>query len=413
MRRPSSKIKIKTLRLYRPHPGQKLLHDSTARFRVAACGRRWGKTLAATAEMTRHAWEAPGSLSFWVAPVLRQSSIAFDLVRKGMPEGAVTEIHKTEKRVTLINGSSLEFRSAEIPENLRGFGIDFLVVDEAAFLPRGLWEEVLRPALADREGRALLIGTPKGKNWFYRAFARGRDRREPNWESFTFPTGDNPYIKPVEIEDARRSLPEAVFRQEYLAQFVDDGSSVFPGIDRIVGGDLAEPKKDERYTAGLDIARSRDYTVLTILDGKGSLVYFDRFQETSWGVMKRRVVSALSRYNRAHAWVDSTGVGDPILEDLMRMGASCRGYKFTNESKAALVENLILAVDERRITIPPIQELIDELVIFEAANLPGGGISYGAPSGYHDDCVISLALAAWGIKGVRVSQSDFTKTVGF
>jgi hypothetical protein len=129
--------------------------------------------------------------------------------------------------------------------------------------------------------------------------------------------------------------------------------------------------------------------------------------------MKRRAAAALRRYNRAPVWVDSTGVGDPILEDLMRMGVSCRGYKFTGESKAALVENLILAVDERRVTIPPIQELIDELVIFEAKNLPGGGVSYGAPGGYHDDCVISLALAVWGTRGVRVGQSDFMPTIGF
>jgi hypothetical protein len=405
--------KIRRLRLYRPHPGQKALHESSARFRVAACGRRWGKTLAATAEMIRHAWESPGSLAFWVAPVLRQSMIAFDLVKRGMPPGALAEIHKVDRRITLVNGSSVEFKSAEIPENLRGFGIDFLVVDEAAFLPRGLWEEVLRPALSDREGRALFIGTPKGKNWFFRLFARGRDSRQGNWESFTFPTSSNPFIKADEIDDARRSLPEAVFAQEYLARFVDEGAGVFSGINDITTGRLADPVPGAHYTAGLDIGRHRDYTVLTILDAEGSLVYFDRFSRTTWGVMKRRTASALRRYNRAAAWVDSTGVGDPVLEDLIRMGAACRGYRFTNESKSALIENLIMMIDERRIAIPPVQELVDELTLFEARNLPGGGISYSAPLGYHDDCVISLALAAWGVRGGRVSQSDFIRTLGF
>ncbi len=405
--------KIKRLRLYRPHAGQRSLHESEARFRVAACGRRWGKTVAATAEMIRHAWQKPGSLSFWVAPVLRQSTIAFDLVRRGMPRGAVAEIHKVDRRVRLVNGSVIEFKSAEIPENLRGFGIDFLVVDEAAFLAGELWEEVLRPALSDRQGKALFIGTPKGRNWFFHLFARGMDTRQANWESFTFPTGDNPYIRPEEIDDARRSLPEAVFAQEYLARFIDEGAGVFSGVNDIIRGRLTEPVPGERYTGGLDIGRHRDYTVLTILNASGSVVYFDRFSRTTWTVMKRRVTSAVKRYNRAVVWVDSTGVGDPILEDLIRMGSACRGYRFTNESKAALVENLILLIDEKRIIIPAIQELVDELMIFEARNLPGGGVSYGAPAGFHDDCVISLALAAWGVRGIRVSQSDFVRTLGF
>ncbi len=405
--------KIKILKLYRPHPGQKALHESTARFRVAACGRRWGKTVAATAEMIKHAWQKPGSLCFWVAPVLRQSTIAFDLVRRAMPKGALAGINKQDRRVSLVNGSVIEFRSGVIPENLRGFGIDFLVVDEAAFLPGELWEEVLRPTLSDRQGRALFVGTPKGRNWFFHLFTRATDTPQANWESFTFPTDNNPYIKPEEIDDARRSLPQAVFAQEYLGQFIDDGAGVFSGINDIIRGRLTDPLPDKHYAAGLDIGRHRDYTVLTIVDSSGSVVYFDRFFKTTWTVMKQRVTSAVKRYNRAVVWVDSTGVGDPILEDLMRMGAACRGYRFTNESKAALVENLILLIDEKRITIPPIQELIDELMIFEARNLPGGGVSYGAPAGYHDDSVISLALAAWGIRGVRVSQSDFVRTLGF
>ena len=405
--------KIKRLKLYRPHPGQRALHESDARFRVVSCGRRWGKTLAATAEMIRRAWEKPGSLSFWVAPVLRQSTIAFDLVRRGMPREAVADIHKVDRRVGLSNGSVIEFKSAEIPENLRGFGIDFLVVDEAAFLAKDLWEEVLRPALSDRRGKALFIGTPKGKNWFFHLFCRGMDEKEPGWQSFSFPTANNPYIRADEIEDARRTLPEAVFAQEYLARFIDEGAGVFTGVNDIIRARLADPAPGEHYTAGLDIGRHRDFTVLTIVDGSGAVVYFDRFSGITWTAMKQRVISAVRRYNRAVVWVDSTGVGDPILEDLMRMGAACRGFRFTNESKAALIENLILSIDEKRISIPPIQELVDELMIFEVRNLPGGGIAYGAPAGFHDDCVISLGLAVWGIRGIRVSQCDFGHVLGF
>jgi len=397
----------KILRLYRPHRGQAALHDSVARFRVAACGRRWGKTIASTAEIIKSAWEKPHSVSFWVAPVYRQSMIAFDLARKGVPKRALGSINRTERKITLINGSTIEFKSAEIPHTLRGFGIDFLVVDEAAFLPRELWEEVLRPALSDRRGRALFVGTPKGKNWFFSLFSKGRDRGEENWDSFSFPTSDNPLIPASEIEDAKNSLPERVFRQEYLAQFVGDASSVFSDIARIVRGKLDGPLPHQTYSGGLDIARYRDYTVLVILDSRGSLVYFDRFTNVSFRIMKERVVMAMRRYHNAPLWVDSTGVGDPILEELRRMGAAARGFRFTASSKAALVENLILNIEEEKITIPPIPELIDELFMFGATTTPTGGVHYGAPVGYHDDCVIALALAAWGQRGVTVRQSDF------
>ncbi|MBN1572668.1 MAG: terminase family protein [Deltaproteobacteria bacterium] len=402
-----TKTKRIKLLLYPPHPGQKELHASSARFRVAACGRRWGKTVAATNEIVKHAWEAPRTLCFWVAPVYRQSMIAFDLVRKSLPKGAVAKILTSEMRVALRNGSVIEFRSAEIPRNLRGFGIYFLVLDECAFLPKLVWEDVMRPALSDREGRALFISTPKGRNWFYSLFTRGRDAEDTNWESFTFPTSGNPFIKGEEIEEAKKDLSDQRFRQEYLAEFIDDASMVFPGVGEIIRGGLQEPVAKRSYFAGLDIARHTDYTVLTILNSTGSLVYFDRFNKCSWSMIKGRVVAALKRYNNAVVWVDSTGVGDPFLENLRRSGIDARGYAFTRLSKGPLIENLILGIEEGRIMIPHIEVLVDELMMFEKKITETGYVTYSAPSGHHDDCVVSLALALWGMRGIHVSQADF------
>lgn len=405
-------IQRKILKLYKPHPGQQALHESRARFRVAACGRRWGKTVASTAEIVKNAWERPGSLSFWVAPVYRQSSIAFDLVRNGLSKDAVEIISRGDRRISLVNGSTIEFRSAQLSDTLRGFGVDFLVVDETAFLPRGLWEEVLRPSLADRKGRALLVGTPKGKNWFYGLYARGRDVERDGWASFCFPTENNPNIANDEIDEARRTLPERAFRQEYLAQFIEDGAGVFSHVHDAVRGSLADPLPERRYTGGLDVARLQDYTVLVILDDAGSLVYFDRFRRTSWGVMKNRVARAVKKYNSAIVWMDSTGVGDPIFEDLRRMGLAVRGITFSARNKEAIIEHLVLGLEEGRIMLAPVPELIDELVLFEGNITGSGGVRYGAPPGGHDDCVIALGLAWWGMRGGRVTGADFER-VGF
>jgi len=405
-------IKRKILKLYKPHPGQQSLHASRARFRVAACGRRWGKTVASTAEIVKSAWERPGSLSFWVAPVYRQSSIAFDLVRNGLSKDAVAKISREDRRISLVNGSTIEFKSAQIPDTLRGFGVDFLVVDETAFLPRGLWEEVLRPSLADRKGRALLVGTPKGRNWFYGLFARGRDGKQDGWESFCFPTESNPNIAKDEIDEARRTLPERVFRQEYLAQFTEDGAGVFSHVHDAVRAHLSDPSPGKRYTGGLDVARLRDYTVLVILDDAGGLVHFDRFRRTSWNVMKNRVARAVKKYNSAVVWMDSTGLGDPIFEDLRRMGLVVRGITFSAGNKEAIIEHLALGLEEGRIKLAPVPELIDELVLFEGSITRSGGVRYGAPPGGHDDCVIALGLAWWGMRGGRITGADF-EHIGF
>jgi len=405
-------IQRRILRIYKPHPGQQVLHASRARFRVAACGRRWGKTVASTAEIVRHAWERPGSLSFWVAPVYRQSAIAFDLVRNGLSVDVVETISRENRRITLVNGSIIEFRSAHLADTLRGFGVDFLVVDETAFLPRGLWEEVLRPTLADRQGRALLVGTPKGKNWFYGLFVRGQDGKEEGWASFCFPTENNPNITKDEIEEAGRTLPDRVFRQEYLAQFIEDGAGVFPHVHDAVRANLSDPSPKRRYTGGLDVARLQDYTVLVILDDGGSLAYFDRFRRTSWGVMKTRVARAVKRYNNAVVWMDSTGVGDPIFEDLRRMGLTVRGVTFSAKNKEAVIEHLALGLEGGHISIAPVPELIDELLLFEGNIAKGGGVRYGAPLGSHDDCVIALGLAWWGMRGGRITGADF-EHIGF
>jgi hypothetical protein len=405
-------IKRKILKLYKPHPGQQALHESRARFRVAACGRRWGKTVASTAEIVKHAWERPGSLSFWVAPVYRQSSIAFDLVRNGLAKGAVETVGREERRIVLVNGSTIEFKSAQIPDTLRGFGVDFLVVDETAFLPRGLWEEVLRPSLADRKGRALLEGTPKGKNRIYGHYARGRDGEWDDWASFCFPTENNPNIANEEIDEAGRTLPDRAFRQEYLAQFVEDGAGVFTHVHDAVRGGLADPSAEKRYTGGLDVARLQDYTVLVILDEAGSLVHFDRFRRTSWGVMKNRVARAVKKYNNAVVWMDSTGLGDPIFEDLRRMGLVVRGITFSARNKESIIEHLVLGLEEGRIVLAPVPELIDELILFEGSITKNGGVRYGAPPGGHDDCVIALGLAWWGMRSGRVTGTDF-EHIGF
>jgi phage FluMu gp28-like protein len=160
-----------------------------------------------------------------------------------------------------------------------------------------------------------------------------------------------------------------------------------------------EPIPGQAYFAGLDLARLTDFTVLTILDGEGRQVFKDRFNLLDWAVQKQRIIGTVNRYG-ARVLLDSTGIGDPIYDDLQRAGLSVQGYKFTADSKKKLIESLMLAFEQGSIRILDDPDQRNELDIFEYTIGSSGTVHYSAPEGYHDDCVIALALAWWCFKNI-------------
>lgn len=385
---------------YKPHKLQNEFHNSKARFRVLAAGRRFGKSQAAVNEAIKLAVKKRNSTAWITAPVYAQAMISWRMLKKFLPKEFIREPHITEKYFDLQNDSTIWVKSADNYDNLRGEGIDFLIVDEAAMVAKEAWEEALRPALSDKQGKAVFISTPKGHNWFFELWTRGQDPQFPQYKSWRGLTSDNPYIQSGEIEEARTTLPERVFRQEYMAEFLDDIGAVFRGVERCTKGAFSEPKPGETYILGVDLAKYTDFTVLCVMDSSGHLVAFDRFNQIDWAFQKQRIITAAQKY-RAKIILDSTGVGDPIFEDLKRAGLNIEGYKFTNESKKQIIEGLSMGIEQQRVSYPDIPELINELRIFGYKISKTGLITYNAPQGYHDDCVISLALAAYGIMKPR------------
>ncbi len=175
-------------------------------------------------------------------------------------------------------------------------------------------------------------------------------------------------------------------------------TSVFRGVDRIVKGALQPPDLHKQYVLGVDLAKLHDFTVLVVLDLDGHLVAFDRFSQLDWVFQRKRIVQLAQQYNNARLLIDSSGVGDPVCDELQRKNVQLEGHKFTYASKKDLIENLSMIIENQQVTIPPIPELINELKLFGYKTLASGNFHYGAPEGYHDDTVIALALAAWQIK---------------
>ena len=391
------------------HRGQMEVALSPARFKVAACGRRWGKTRLGSALCVKTA--AAAGRAWWVAPTYPVAMVGWRLIHRLALQIPGAAIRQSERLVTFPNGGEIQVRSADNPDSLRGEGLDFVVMDECAFIHEDAWQEAIRPALADRKGRALFISTPKGRNWFWRIWQRCMDEHDTEWHGWQLPTSANPYIDPAEIEAARLGLPERIFLQEFLAQFLDDAGGVFR---RVMESATAEPQDGahahHEYTFGVDWGRQSDYTAIAVMDvTTSSLVALDRFNQIDYTVQLGRLTALYERFRPRAIVAESNSMGQPLLETLQRDGLPVVPFTTTNASKQIAIDALALAFERGSIRILPDPVLINELQSYEAERLPSGMTRYGAPSGLHDDTVMALALAWYNPAPAVVEVSSYAQ----
>jgi hypothetical protein len=381
---------------YSPQEYQRQIHNSKARRRVVIIGRRGGKTETALNEIIRKGVTIPGRYWF-VCPTYKQVKlIAWQRLKTLLKVDALWKFNEQELHAyhPALN-TSIALKGADNEDSLRGVGLDGCVLDECATLKGNVWPEVIRPMLADSQGWAMFISTPRGKNWLYDLYTK----QDPDLETWHYPTAVNQYIAQEEIEQMKKDMSERLFRQEILAEFLDEESGVFRKVRTCITGKFEYPVLGRFYIMGVDLAKTQDFTVLAVFDTiTRHCVAFERFQDISWTEQKVRIQQLANRYNNALCFVDASGVGDPIYEDLLTSGVSCEPFKFTNESKRQLIEQLAISIEQRLITFPAVEELIAELDSFEYELTERGKIIYGAPEGKHDDCVIALALANWGLR---------------
>ena len=287
--------------------------------------------------------------------------------------------------IELVTGGIIEFWSLDNPNAGRSRKYKVAIIDEAAFV-KDLWEawtQSIRPTLTDMKGGAWFMSTPKGKNDFYKLWMRGQTGEE-GWASWQMPTSTNPFIDISEIWSAEKDLPALAFKQEYLAEINDNVANPF-GFQFIKQCTI--PKSDEPAVCfGIDLAKSFDWTVIIGLDRFGQVAYFERFQK-DWNITKQIIL----QLPKAPIKVDSTGVGDPIVEDLQRQRPNVFGFKYSATSKQQLMEGLQSAIHQRKMGFPE-GVITKELESFEY-EYTRTGVRFNAPAGMHDDCVNALALA--------------------
>lgn len=306
---------------------------------------------------------------------------------------AVRSVDKSDKRIELLTGGVIEFWSLEKPDAGRSRKYAEVVVDEAGVV-RDLsdrWNMAIRPTLADFKGGGWMLGTPKGRGDFYRFFALGTGNK-PGWACFSGASQDNPIIDPAEVQAALDAgMPHHVWRQEFFGEPADDGGNPF-GLQAIAEC-VAPMSVAKPAVYGVDLAKSDDWTVVIGLDEDGAVCYFDRWQGPWLQTMPRLI----QKIGYTQALVDSTGVGDPIVEQLQRELPLVEGFKFSSTSKQQLMEGLAAAIQTRGVRYPD-GEIRRELEVFEY-EYTKNGVRYSAPQGLHDDCVCALALAVKKLRG--------------
>ena len=317
------------IQLYKPHFGQQEFHNNKARFRILACGRRWGKTIACVNEMMYQAWNKPGSINWWVAPVYDQAEVAWAMIQNHFQE-AIEYSNKSKMMIVLKNrdgftqGAEIRFKSAEKINNLRGWGVDFLVMDEAAFVEEDAWIEALRPTLSDKMGRGVFIGTPQGKNWFYRMYQKGQDPTNENYHSITYSSQTNPHFPEEEWDEVKKEMPEAVFKQEYEAAFIERAGMIYPEWDK--AAHVVEPfqiPSNWYVYAGVDFGYTNPFAVIWVaIDPDGNYYIIDEYYEPQ-RQLNEHIISIKGRQD----WVTTMYFADPsgkqYIAELQTRGLYC------------------------------------------------------------------------------------------
>lgn len=394
---------------WKPLPWQARVVKERRRFNAVDCGRRSGKTdlgkALATIEMV-----ASGKPVAWFAPTYKILAPVWRELSSALAPITVAK-SATDKRIEVSSGGSLEMWSLDSPDAGRSRKYARVVVDEAAMVPNleEAWNAAIRPTLSDMIGDAWFLSTPKGRNFFYQLYLMGQDASEGEWASWTMPTSVNPLISPEEIEAAKRMLPERVFEQEYMAEFLED-SAVFRHImEAVRAPGQGEPISRHTYVIGCDWGKLNDYSVFVVMDATNKEVaHIERMNMVDYPIQADRLQWLVQKWQPAQVVTETTGVGEPIADMLRERSIGLRRFRTTRRSKEELINWLIKAFDELEIRITNHPVLISELQMMEAQPTTSG-FRYSAPSGYHDDCVIALALA-WD--GVRRSGVGSGRTIG-
>jgi phage terminase large subunit-like protein len=316
-------------------PWQQTVYNSPVRFKVVAAGRRCGKSRLAAWLLIINALQAKSGHVFYVAPTQGQArDIMWGLLLE-LAHPIISSSHVNNMQIKLINGASISLKGSDRPDTMRGVSLKYLVLDEYADMKPSVWEEVLRPALADQKGECLFIGTPKGRNHFYELYKYAELSDDPTYAAWHFTSYDNPLLDPNEIDTAKNSMSSYAFRQEFMASFEALGSEIFK--EQWVKFNNEEPEEGEYYIA-VDLAgfadvavatkaktRKLDQTAIAIVKANTEGWWVADIVYGRWDIKKtaQKIFEAVRAYQPVAVGIEKGALRNavlPYLTDMMKSG---------------------------------------------------------------------------------------------
>ncbi len=401
-----------------PAPHQMAFMAHPARFKVGVWHRKAWKTSMAVNELLRWAMTVKGTY-WYVAPFLNQAKKIVwedpEMLPKYCPPEIWDRRNNSDLTVKFPNGSILYVLGADKPDSLRGPNPRGVVLDEYGDMKKELWSGIVQPIMtANPAAWTWFMGTPKGRNDFFHKFTYASSGESPNWFASILKASTSGIIRKDALEEARLTTTQAFFDQEYECGFIESATSFFRRIrqnsyDASLLENTLIPQQGWNYQLGIDLAKYQDWTVLTpfclntFKAGEQT-----RFNQVDWPLQKARIEAAYYRWKEPVMRIDSTGLGDPVVDDLIAMGVEIdrdakdgeeQAVKFSGGAagmRRRLLDNLSIMLEQDRIKIPNDEGLLAELEAFQYSLSKGGKVQVGVPEGLHDDRVMSLALSVWG-----------------
>jgi len=398
-----------------PHLLQREIALSSAKRKVVCAGRRFGKTIMA-ARMAVGGDEYNGfthglldSKRVLISSTSQdQSDIFWDYITDWLvPLFNHPAFYKNEvKRIVRVGQGEIHVKTGHNPDALRGGGVDLLILDECAYLDANAWAKVGAPMLADTDGDAVFISTPKRRNWFFELFTHAQAPENTGWQAWHATTLQNPFLKPEALQRLMQDMTREDYQQEILAEFLEGQGAVFRHIDECA---TLQPKAPYpgQFVFGVDWAMTNDSTVIIVLDKQTrQMVVYDRFNGIDWALQRGRLMTLYQQWRPEVIIAEENSIGSPNIEALQREGLPVKPFMTTAASKPPLIESLVLAFERGEIVILNDTVLKGELMAFERKVGATGRSQYSAPEGMHDDMVIALALA-WSACTAPVFQMEW------
>lgn len=382
------------------HEKQLEVFNDKHRFKVIAAGRRFGKSRLAAWTLLIEALQSKEKDVFYVAPTFQQAKDIMWGMLKELGHEVIAAAHENTAVLTLVNGRKIYLKGSDRPDTLRGVGLAYIVLDEYADMKANVWEQILRPALADVQGGAMFIGTPKGRNHFYEIYKLGESGRDEEWTSFHYTSYDNPLIPVKEIDAAKGSMSSFAFRQEFMSSFEAASRDLFK--PEWITYDDEEPK-DGRFFVAVDLAgfinvdkesgnknKKLDETAIAIVKVHEGGWWVAEIKHGRWDIQEtcKQIMNAVVKYEPTAVGIEKGSLKNatlPYLTDLMRRNNRYFRIDDVTHGNQKKTDRIVWALQGRfengKISLNTGEwnnEFIDQLVNFPNSQL-------------HDDLIDALA----------------------